>query len=178
MKRKEKLEWGMAEEQPRLLDLTQPHLSVSFTPLRWEEDTDDRPDVFPSSCCFGLRYVFSKRHGRKMFKICCTDKVFRLYGNMRYHGYDEFVKIAKTDTMLTFILKATNISCAIFRLAARNQGITVPFFVDIEKYIKLCGGEEKCKLNTLKNFTTFARFKEAQDKMKSALEESKRNEHI
>ena len=178
MKIGKKIEVGVAEEQVRLLDLTQPKLSLSFAPLSWDEDDTARGDVFPSSCSFALAYIKSERHKRKMFKLYCTDKVFRLYLNLRFHSYDEFSRMAEGDVALTFIKKATNLTPNLFRIAAQNQGIEVPFFVDIEKYIALCGGEEKCKLNTQQSLLTLTEFRRRKAAMKSALEESKRNEHI
>lgn len=126
-------------------------LSVSFTPLGFEEDITMRDDIFLTRGCAYLRYTRRKYSG--CFTIETADSPLFQMRLKRMHNWENFLKYCEEDWRFDFIRRVTNICPEHFELARINYGILIPLGYDFLKYRKECGGDTR--------FTTRAALEQA-----------------
>ena len=138
---------GMSEHTLHTRKLRRAHFSLKCLPLTKQDKMVERSDMIEICQPFSITASYSDAYDASIKK----KRIYALRGGVgrmdyyvrrfRFKDYDDFVHQSRRNDMLNFIVKCTNLSPLIFELAFDNPGVAVPFFVDYNKYIDLCGGK-------------------------------------
>lgn len=138
---------GMSEHTHHTRKLMAAQFSLDFRPITPEDRTIDRTDLFEISKPFTITSSFSSRYDASIQK----KKIFTLRGGVdrmsvytrifRFYDYAYMVKMSKYNKMLNFLVKCCPDLPLVFELAYQNAGVAIPFCIDYNKYIELCGGK-------------------------------------
>ena len=138
---------GVTENTHHTRKLMPTQFSLDFRPITKEDRIIDRTDLFEVSRPFTITSSFSSRYDASASK----KKIFTLRGGpdcmanytriFRFYDYGYFVKMSKYNKMLNFLVKCCPQLPLVFELSFKNPGVAIPFFIDYNKYMELCGGD-------------------------------------
>ena len=113
--------------------------SISLTSFTYEDDISEREDTFRTNGLFFITYGVLFRSGVKPFLV--RGDAYDLYRPCRVSSWKEFVEFSSQSAVLAFLLKYTNVSEDVFRIARMNPGAQIPFCLDVARYCADLGSE-------------------------------------
>jgi hypothetical protein len=130
---------GVTEESANKVCNPYARISLNDFPLC---DETDLTALKTTDFRYTLRYkpAPNKIYKNKMFIISCDlidDGVGKT--STRVIDYKDLVERAKTHKSLAWLIRNTNISPALFKIAKTNPGMIIPIACDIPKYFKKIG---------------------------------------
>ena len=111
--------------------------SLTLTPFTFEEDISEREDTFRTNGLFFITYGLLFKTSFKPFLI--RGDAYDIYRPCRVSSWKDFVEFSSQNDVLSFLLKYTNVSEELFRIAQENPGVQVPFCLDVARYCKDLG---------------------------------------
>ena len=114
-----------------------------MTSFTFEEDISEREDTFTTD---GLFFVEFRRFKHPVAKrdtkpFLVRGDVYDLKKGFRVNSWSNFVEISSQSAVLSFLLKYTNVSARTFELARKNQGVRIPFCLDVPRYCDDLGSD-------------------------------------
>ncbi len=110
-----------------------------MTSFSYEDDISDREDTFRTNGLFFITYGLLFGIKGKPFLI--RGDAYDIYRPCRVSSWKDFVGFSSKNAVLSFLLKYTNVSEGLFRIAQRNPGVQVPFSLDVERYCADLGSD-------------------------------------
>ncbi len=127
-------------EKPQKNDrIVRVEYSISLTSFTYEDDISEREDTFRTNGLFFITYGLLFHRAAKPFLV--RGDAYDLYRPCRVNSWKDFVEFSSKSAVLSFLLKYTNVSEDVFRIARENPGAQIPFCIDIARYCRDLGSE-------------------------------------
>ena len=128
---------GVSEKPQKNSRVLRADWSISMTPFRFDDDISEREDTFRTNGLFFVTYGLLFKNSSKPFLI--RGDAYDMVGPFRVYDWKGFVMMSSESAVLSFLLKYTNVSEELFRIAKENPGVQVPFCLDVVRYCKDLG---------------------------------------